>query len=243
MGKCTVVGIGPGKYEGMTVEAVEALKAADIIVGYKKYVELVMPHFADKEFFDNGMRQEADRCREALKFAAEGRNVAVVCSEDSCVYGMAGLIYELAEGMEGVEVAVIPGVTAALSGGAVLGAALGHDFAVISLSDLLTPWELIEKRLDACAMADMCIALYNPGSHKRTDYLKKACEIMLRHKAPETVCGTVNNIGREGECAKTMTLAELKDTAVDMFTTVFIGNSATKVIDGKMVTPRGYRIG
>ena len=243
MGKCTVVGIGPGKYEGMTVEAVEALKAADIIVGYKKYVELVMPHFADKEFFDNGMRQEADRCREALKFAAEGRNVAVVCSGDSCVYGMAGLVYELAEGMEGVEVAVIPGVTAALSGGAVLGAALGHDFAVISLSDLLTPWELIEKRLDACAMADMCIALYNPGSHKRTDYLKKACEIMLRHKAPETVCGTVNNIGREGECAKTMTLAELKDTAVDMFTTVFIGNSATKVIDGKMVTPRGYRIG
>lgn len=243
MGKCTVVGIGPGKYEGMTVEAVEALKAADIIVGYKKYVELVMPHFADKEFFDNGMRQEADRCREALKFAAEGRNVAVVCSGDSCVYGMAGLVYELAEGMEGVEVAVIPGVTAALSGGAVLGAALGHDFAVISLSDLLTPWELIEKRLDACAMADMCIALYNPGSHKRTDYLKKACEIMLRHKAPDTVCGTVNNIGREGECAKTMTLAELKDTAVDMFTTVFIGNSATKVIDGKMVTPRGYRIG
>lgn len=243
MGKCTVVGIGPGKYEGMTVEAVDALKSADIIVGYKKYVELVMPHFADKEFFDNGMRQEADRCREALKFAAEGRNVAVVCSGDSCVYGMAGLVYELAEGMEGVEVAVIPGVTAALSGGAVLGAALGHDFAVISLSDLLTPWELIEKRLDACAMADMCIALYNPGSHKRTDYLKKACEIMLRHKAPDTVCGTVNNIGREGECAKTMTLAELKDTAVDMFTTVFIGNSATKVIDGKMVTPRGYRIG
>ena len=243
MGKCTVVGIGPGKYEGMTVEAVDALKAADIIVGYKKYVELVMPHFADKEFFDNGMRQEADRCREALKLAAEGKNVAVVCSGDSCVYGMAGLVYELAEGMKGVEVAVIPGVTAALSGGAVLGAALGHDFAVISLSDLLTPWELIEKRLDACSAADMCIALYNPGSHKRTDYLKKACEIMLRHKDPKTVCGTVNNIGREGECAKTMTLAELKDTPVDMFTTVFIGNSATKVIDGKMVTPRGYRLG
>ena len=243
MGKCTVVGIGPGKYEGMTVEAVEALKAADIIVGYKKYVELVMPHFADKEFFDNGMRQEADRCREALKMASDGKNVALVCSGDSCVYGMAGLVYELAPDYGNVEVSAIPGVTAALSGSAVLGAALGHDFAVISLSDLLTPWELIEKRLDACSSADMCIALYNPGSHKRTDYLQKACDIMLKHKAPETVCGTVNNIGREGEKAAVMTLAELRDTVVDMFTTVFIGNSATKIIDGKMITPRGYRIG
>ena len=243
MGKCVVVGIGPGKYEGLTIEAEAALREADIIVGYKKYVELVQPHFADKEFYDNGMRQEEARCREALKMASEGKNVAVVCSGDSCVYGMAGLVYELSVEYENVEVSAIPGVTAALSGSAVLGAALGHDFAVISLSDLLTPWELIEKRLDACAMADMCIALYNPGSHKRTDYLQKACDIMLRHKDPETVCGTVNNIGREGQCAKTMTLAELRGTPVDMFTTVFIGNSATKVVSGRMVTPRGYRIG
>ena len=227
----------------MTFEADAAIKEADVIVGYKKYVELVMPSYPDKEFFDNGMRQEAVRCREALKMASEGKNVALVCSGDSCVYGMAGLVYELAPEYENVEVSAIPGVTAALSGSAVLGAALGHDFAVISLSDLLTPWELIEKRLDACALADMCIALYNPGSHKRTDYLQKACDILLRHKAPETVCGTVNNIGREGETATVMTLAELRDTAVDMFTTVFIGNSATKIIDGKMITPRGYRIG
>ncbi len=243
MGKVTVVGIGPGKFSGMTMEADEAIRAADVIVGYKKYVELVMPHYADKEFFDNGMRQEADRCREALKMAQEGKNVALVCSGDSCVYGMAGLVYELAPGFENVEVAVIPGVTAALSGGAVLGAALGHDFAVISLSDLLTPWELIEKRLDACAMADMCIALYNPGSHKRTDYLQKACDIFLRHKAPQTVCGLVHNIGREGESFEIMSLEQLRNTPVDMFTTVFIGNCATKVINGKMVTPRGYRIG
>ena len=243
MGKLTVVGIGPGKYEGLTIEAAEALKAADIIVGYKKYVELVMPHFEGKEFFDNGMRQEEARCREALKMASEGRNVALVCSGDSSVYGMAGLVWQLSPEFENVEVAVIPGVTAALSGGAVLGAALGHDFAVISLSDLLTPWELIEKRLDACAMADMCIALYNPGSHKRTDYLQKACDIMLRHKDGKTVCGLVHNIGREGESAEVMTLAQLRDTPVDMFTTVFIGNCSTKVINGKMVTPRGYRIG
>ena len=242
MGKCTVIGIGPGKFDGMTYEADAALREADIIVGYKKYVELVAPHYPEKEFFDNGMRQEADRCREALRMASEGKNVALVCSGDSCVYGMAGLVYELSVGYENVEVSAIPGVTAALSGSAVLGAALGHDFAVISLSDLLTPWELIEKRLDACSMADMCIALYNPGSHKRTDYLQKACDIMLKHKAPETVCGTVNNIGREGQTAKVMTLAELRDTPVDMFTTVFIGNSATRIIDGKMVTPRGYRI-
>jgi len=181
MGKCTVVGIGPGKFDGMTMEADKAIRSADIIVGYKKYVELVQPHYADKEFFDNGMRQEADRCREALKMASEGKDVALVCSGDSCVYGMAGLVYELAPEFENVQVFVIPGVTAALSGGAVLGAALGHDFAVISLSDLLTPWELIEKRLDACASADMCIALYNPGSHKRTDYLQKACDIMRLH--------------------------------------------------------------
>ena len=243
MGKVTVVGIGPGKFEGLTMEADEAIKQADIIVGYKKYVELVMPHYADKEFFDNGMRQEEARCREALKMASEGKNVALVCSGDSCVYGMAGLVYQLAPEFENVEVSAIPGVTAALSGSAVLGAALGHDFAVISLSDLLTPWELIEKRLDACASADMCIALYNPGSHKRTDYLMKACDILLRHKAADTVCGTVNNIGREGQTARTMTLAELRDTPVDMFTTVFIGNSATQIIDAKMVTPRGYRIG
>ena len=242
MGKCTVVGIGPGKFEGMTYEADAAIREADIIVGYKKYVELVQPHYPDKEFFDNGMRQETERCREALRMASEGRNVVLVCSGDSCVYGMAGLVYELAPEFENVEVSAIPGVTAALSGSAVLGAALGHDFAVISLSDLLTPWELIEKRLDACAMADMCIALYNPGSHKRTDYLQKACDIMLKHKSADTVCGTVNNIGRDGQTAKTMTLAELRDTPVDMFTTVFIGNSATKVTDGKMVTPRGYKL-
>ena len=243
MGKCTVVGIGPGKFSGMTFEADEAIKTADVIVGYKKYIELVVPHYPDKEFFDNGMRQETDRCREALRLASEGKDVAVVCSGDSSVYGMAGLVWELSVGYENVEIAVIPGVTAALSGGAALGAALGHDFAVISLSDLLTPWELIEKRLDACASADMCIALYNPSSHKRADYLQKACDILLRHKDSNTVCGTVNNIGREGETAAVMTLAELRDTKVDMFTTVFIGNAATKIINGKMVTPRGYRLG
>lgn len=153
---------------------------------------------------------------------------------------MAGLIYELAEGKE-LEIEVISGVTAALSGGAVLGAPLTHDFAVISLSDLLTPWEKIEKRLECAAQADLSIAIYNPSSHRRADYLKRACEILLRHISPETVCGLVKNIGRDGEEYKVMTLGELKDMQVDMFTTVFVGNQMTKVIGGKMITPRGYR--
>ena len=140
-----------------------------------------------------------------------------------------------------MEIEVIPGVTAALSGGAVLGAPLTHDFAVISLSDALTPWEKIEKRLDCAAQADLCIAIYNPSSHRRPDFLKRACEIVLRHISPETVCGIVRNIGREGEEYKVMTLNELKDTQVDMFTTVFIGNQMTKIINGKMITPRGYK--
>ena len=153
---------------------------------------------------------------------------------------MAGLILELAAGLD-LNVTVIPGVTAALSGGAVLGAPLTHDFAVISLSTLLTPWEKIEKRLELAAEADFCIALYNPSSHRRSDFLRNACDILLRHASPETVCGVVRNIGREGESCKVMTLAELREYQADMFTTVFIGNSQTKAVNGKMVTPRGYK--
>ncbi len=153
---------------------------------------------------------------------------------------MAGLILELAEDKP-LDIRIIPGVTAALSGGAVLGAPLTHDFAVISLSDLLTPWDKIEKRLELAGEADLCIALYNPSSHRRSDYLRKACDILLRHVSPETVCGVVRNIGREGEAYKVMTLKELREYQADMFTTVFIGNSQTKAVNGKMVTPRGYR--
>ena len=235
-----VVGIGPGKPEGMTREADEALRGADVIVGYSKYVELVRPAYPGKEFFDTGMRREAERCAEALRLARQGRRVALVCSGDSVVYGMAGLVYEMNDGT--VEIRVIPGVTAALSGGAVLGAPLGHDFAVISLSDLLTPWEKIEKRLRCAAEADLCICLYNPGSHKRADYLKRACDILLETLADDTVCGLAGEIGRAGEWRRVLPLRALRDTAVDMFTTVFIGNSQTRIIDGNMVTPRGYRL-
>lgn len=236
-----VVGIGPGAYEQMTEEAAGILKQCDLIVGYTVYVELLRPHFSDKEFFATGMMQEIDRCREALKRADEGRLTAVVCSGDAGVYGMAGILLELGEEYPEVEISVIAGVTAALSGAAVLGAPIGHDFAVISLSDLLTPWELIERRLECSAMADFCICLYNPSSRHRKDYLQKACDIILKHKSPDTVCGYVRKIGRDGECSEILSLRRLRETQVDMFTTVFIGNSRTRQIGKKMVTPRGYR--
>lgn len=240
-GHIYVVGIGPGAYEKMTIEAANVLKNSDVIAGYTVYVDLVKDHFGDKEFLTTPMRQEVERCRMALEEAAKGRKVSMVCSGDAGVYGMAGLILELAPEYPEVKVSIIPGVTAACAGAAVLGAPLIHDFAVISLSDLLTPMEVIEKRVKAAAEADFAICIYNPSSKKRGDYLKKACEILLESRSPETVCGIVKSIGRQGEEMEIMSLETLKDTQTDMFTTVFIGNSQTKEINGKMVTPRGYR--
>ena len=240
MSKLYVVGIGPGSYENMTVRAQEALKASDILIGYTVYIDLVKEHFPDKEMLTTGMRKEVERCELALEKAAEGKDVAMICSGDAGVYGMSGLIEELAVKYEGVEVETIPGVSAVLSGAAILGAPLMHDFAVISLSDLMTPWEKIEKRLECAAAADFVICLYNPSSHKRHDYLQKACDLVLKYQSPETVCGIAKNIGREGECTQVLTLKELRDTEVDMFSTVFIGNSQTRKIGDRMVTPRGY---
>ena len=241
MAKIRVVGIGPGDYEEMTIKAVNALNACDVIVGYHVYVDLVRDHFPNKEFFTTPMRKEADRCRLALDMAREGRDVAMICSGDAGIYGMAGLIYELRGEDTAVDVEVIGGLTAATSGGCRLGAPLTHDFAVVSLSDLLTPWDLIAERLDCAAAGNFGIVLYNPRSMKRQDYLQRACDIVLRHQSPDTVCGIVKNIGRDGEVAEVMTLSALRDYEADMFTTAFIGNSFTKVIDGRMVTPRGYR--
>ena len=241
-----VIGMGPGNFEQMTFEARRALEQSDVIVGYTVYVDLLREHFPEKQFLTTPMRQEVERCRMAFEEAKKGQTVAMVCSGDAGVYGMSGLILELPQEYRECEVEVVSGVTAALAGGAVLGAPLMHDFAVISLSDLLTPWETIENRLDAAAKTDFSICLYNPSSRKRADYLKRACEIFLRYKSSDTVCGIVKNIGRDGETKKVMTLTELKDYEADMFTTVFIGNSRTKksALGGQdwMVTPRGYRI-
>ncbi len=241
MNKIYVVGIGPGAYEQMTIRAVDALKACDVIIGYTVYVDLVKEHFPDKEFQTTPMRREVDRCKMAFAEADRGRTVAMICSGDAGVYGMAGLMYEVGTAYPDVELEIIPGVTAATGGAAVLGAPLVHDFCLISLSDLLTPWEKIEVRLLHASEADFVICLYNPSSRKRHDYLKKACDLMLQYKDAETICGIVSNIGREGEQMQVMSLAALRDQDVDMFTTVFVGNTQTKLIDGKMVTPRGYQ--
>ncbi len=241
MSKIYVVGIGPGSYDQMTIQAADVLKDSDVIIGYTVYVDLVKEHFAGKEFLTTPMTKETQRCRMAFEEAAKGKSVSMICSGDAGVYGMAGLMYEVGRDYPDIQVEVLPGVTAATAGAALLGAPLIHDFCLISLSDLLTPWEKIEARLLHASEADFVICLYNPSSRKRRDYLQKACDLMLRYKAEDTVCATVGNIGRDGEESRLMTLKELRDTSVDMFTTVFIGNSQTMKIGERMVTPRGYK--
>ena len=210
-----VVGLGPGGPQFLTAQAQSALTQAEVLCGYTVYLDLVRPYFPEKEYYSTGMTQEIDRCRWALETARHGKVVALVCSGDAGVYGMASPLLELAGQFPEVAVEVVPGLTAALSGGAVLGAPLAHDF---------------------------CVALYNPSSKGRPDYLARAVRILLDHgKPPQTVCGLVRNIGREGQAHRILTLAELETAPVDMFTTVFIGNTATRQLGGKMVTPRGYR--
>ena len=225
----------------MTIRARKVLEKCPVIIGYTVYIDLIREEFPDKTFLSTPMRKETDRCRMAFAEAQKGQDVAMVCSGDAGVYGMAGLICEVGKDYPDVGIEIVPGITAASGGAAVLGAPLMHDFAVISLSDLLTPWEKIERRVRAAAEADFVICIYNPASKKRADYLKKACEMILEFRRPETVCGIVRNIGRDGESYEIMSLEKLRDTQVDMFTTVFIGNSNTMELNGRMVTPRGYK--
>ena len=214
MNKLFLVGLGPGDPQGMTEAARAALEQAEVLCGYTVYLDLVKEQFPEKETYTTPMTRELERCQWAVNRAAQGKNV---------------------------EIEVVPGVTAAISGAAVLGAPLMHDFCVISLSDLLTPWETIARRLRCAAAGDFSIVLYNPRSKKRPEHLRRACQILLEEKSPDTVCGWVRNIGRAGQTHGVVTLGELGRMELDMFTTVFIGASSTKVIDGRMVTPRGYR--
>ena len=238
-----IVGIGPGREEMMTGEAIAALEQADVIVGYTVYVKLLGERFAGKKLLTTPMRQETERCELCFREAEAGKRVALICSGDAGIYGLASLMYELGEEHLQTELIVIPGITAASSGAAVLGAPLNHDFCVISLSDLLTPWEKIEARLVAAIQGDFAIAIYNPSSHKRKDYLKRACDIMLAAGAdPMRACGYVENIGREGCQSHVCTLAELRECQVNMFTTVFVGNEKTRIDGDRLVTPRGYRL-
>jgi precorrin-3B C17-methyltransferase len=226
----------------MTFEAAAALEASECIVGYHVYTELIRDAYPDKTYYTTPMTREVERCRQALELADGGKIISLVCSGDAGVYGMGGLLWQLHGEYPEVELYTVPGVTAALAGAAVLGAPLIHDFALISLSDLLTPWEKIEKRLRLAAAADFVIVLYNPSSKKRHDYLQKAVDLVLESQSGDTVCGLVEQIGREGERAKLLSLRELREEQVNMFTTVFIGNSQTREVEGKMVTPRGYTL-
>lgn len=235
----TIVGLGPGGGADLTRRARCALERCTVLAGYHNYIDLVREEFPDKRILSTPMRREEERCRLALE-AAQREDVALVCSGDPGVYGMAGLCLELAGEFPPVDIEIVPGVTAATGGAAVLGAPLMHDFAVVSLSDLMTPWPLIERRLEAAACADFVLCLYNPASRARRDHLRRACEAVLRHRSSDTPCGWVRNVGREGEESRILTLAQLREEQLDMFTTVYIGSSRTQILNGRLVTPRGY---
>lgn len=242
-GRITVIGFGPGGKGDMTIRAVEAITGADEVVGYTTYVNLLKESFPDLKYKATGMMKEIDRCRMAIEDAQSGLHVAMVSSGDSGIYGMTGLIYELKNEMDAdIEIDAVPGVTAASTSASILGAPLMHDTALISLSDLMTPIEKIMKRVEAAGEADFVIALYNPKSKKRTEYLAQAAEILQRFRSPDTPVGVVRNAGRPDMTCYTTTLGGLKDADVDMFCTVIIGNSQTYVKDGFMITPRGYPV-
>lgn len=243
MKKLYVIGLGPGETDSITQRAKNAIEESSVIVGYDLYVKQIASLVEGKRVESTPMRREAERCRIAVEAAAGGETTAMVCSGDAGVYGMAGIVLEVAQQSHPeVAVEVIPGITAACSGAAVLGAPLIHDFAVVSLSDLLTPWEKIETRLRCAAEADFVICLYNPSSKKRADHLARACAIVMQFRDEKTPCGWVRQIGREGETWGVCTLKEMASFQADMFTTVFLGNSQTKVVNGRLVTPRGYRL-
>lgn len=238
-----VVGFGPGKKEYMTIEAASVIENADLIVGYTTYVNLLKEEFPEKEYLTTPMRKEVERCRIAVEKAMEGNTVAMVSSGDSGIYGMAGVVMEVAEEMNAdVEVIPVAGVTAASAAAAVLGAPLMHDFSIISLSDLMTPLEKIYKRVSCAAEGDFVICLYNPKSKKRVEYLENAAERIMKFRSENTPVGIVRNAGRDNMESWITTLGELKNEPVDMFCVVLIGNSQTYVKNGRIITPRGYKV-
>lgn len=241
-GRIAVIGIGPGAIEQMTLKAKQEIESAEVIIGYKTYLKLVQQIIKDEvEVISGNMGQEVDRARMAVSKALQNKRVAVVSSGDSGVYGMAGVVIEASKHEEvDIPIEIVPGVTAATAAAATLGAPLVGDFAIISLSDILTPWNVIERRLRAAAESDFGIVLYNPQSKGRTEPLKKAYKILLEHHSPETPVGIVKKAKRSGEKTTITTLRDMLNCEIDMVTVVIIGNSTTYTVNGKMVTPRGY---
>ncbi len=244
-GKIAVVGLGPGDPKYLTIRAQEVIEEADVIVGYKTYMDLIKPLLKQQVIEESGMRKEIQRGKRAIELALSGKKVAVISSGDPGIYGMAGVILGLLEQdveKERIEVEVVPGVSAANAAAAVVGAPLMHDNAYISLSNLLTPWSVIEKRLDLASAGDFVITLYNPKSKGRPDLINKAQEIILKHRNPETPVAVVRNARREGESFVLTTLKDFTQEEIDMFTVVIIGNSQSYIADGRLITPRGYNI-
>ncbi len=245
MGKISVVGIGPGSLDDMTYRARRTIEEATTVVGYKRYIELIRELVDGKKVLDTGMTQEIDRCRAALKAASEGETVVVISSGDAGIYGMAGLVLELLVKMDEAEKpefgGVIPGVSAMSAAAGLLGAPIMHDFVVISLSDLLTPWEIIQERAELAAQGDFVTALYNPRSNKRVGQIKAVQEIFLRHRAPETPVGIVTSASRANEATLISTLGDFTKEDINMFSIVIIGNSKTRQVGDWMITPRGYQ--
>ena len=242
MGKIIVAGIGPGDKEDITPAVLEAVRTADAIVGYKYYFQFVGPFLKEGcECIDTGMKKERERAEQAFLLAEEGKTVVVISSGDAGIYGMTPLVYEMkAERESAVEVVSLPGISAFQKAASLLGAPIGHDLCLISLSDLMTPWEVIERRIKAAIMGDFVTAIYNPKSHGRYWQLYRLKELFLKHAKPETPVGYVRQAGREQQEVKVTTLAAFDPEDVDMFTVILIGNSQSYVSEGMIVTPRGY---
>jgi precorrin-3B C17-methyltransferase len=242
-GKIFVVGTGPGFEEYLSLRAIETLKECDVVVGYKTYINLIEKLIEGKEIISSGMRREVERCAEVIALAERGKNVCLISSGDPGVYGMAGIVLEMIDkANNGIEVEVVPGITSALSSASLAGAPLMNDFAVVSLSDLMTPWEVIEKRIKKAAEGDFVICVYNPKSHERVQQIEIFANLVLLHRKPDTPVAIVKNAMREESAVTLTTLSEMLQYPIDMTTTLIVGNSQTYISKGKMVTPRGYKI-
>ncbi|MGB6128231.1 MAG: precorrin-3B C(17)-methyltransferase [Psychrilyobacter sp.] len=240
-GKIYVVGMGPGNKDNMSFKAFDSMKKSDILIGHKTYISLVEDMFPEKELIRSAMKKEIDRCNETLKLAESGKTISLISSGESGVYGMAGIMLEVALDSD-IEVEIVPGITASNAGASVVGAPIMHDHATISLSDLLTDWKLITKRIDLASQGDFVISYYNPKSFSRTTQIVEAREIMLRHKRKDTPVAIVRNAKRDGEDYVITTLEDMLNHEINMFTVVIVGNSKTYVKKGKMITPRGYKL-
>lgn len=241
-GRIIVAGIGPGSEEDITPAVMEAMKISEVIVGYKYYFQFIQNIISpDTLCIDTGMKKERERAEEAFRYAEEGKTVCVISSGDSGIYGMAPLVYEMKnEKQSDIEVEVLPGISAFQKAAALLGAPIGHDFCIISLSDLMTPWDRIEKRINAAASADFVTAIYNPKSKGRYWQLYRLIELFLQERSPETPIGYIRQAGREEQEIKITTLAQFDPEEIDMFTIIIIGNSQSYISDNHIITPRGY---